>query len=281
MAPPLGRRNLIQPSPAALLDFYGAKFRNELMLQFAYRGALVIWLFGLVLQPLVSLVVWTTVAESRGGSAGGFTAPEYAGYFIAVMVVNQLTFTWIAWTYEWRVRTGVFSAFLLRPMHPIHNDLVENLSFKAMTFVVLLPIAVVLSIGFDAALRPSPGQALAFLPALLLAMGLRFFVEWTVAMAAFWFTRLDAILRVFGSLSLFLTGMVAPLSLFPEPVQVIAGVLPFRWMVAFPVELLLGRLSVAEIALGLLMQMLWIALALALLTVVWRHAIRRYSVVGA
>ena len=95
-----GRESL---SPAALATYYAAKLRTELALQLAYRGAVLIWLLSLVMQPLIAIVVWTTVARSQGGSAGGFTEGEYAAYYIILMVVNQLTFSWHMWEMEWRV----------------------------------------------------------------------------------------------------------------------------------------------------------------------------------
>ena len=273
--------NLERPSPRALLSYYGAQFAVVFAVQLAYRGAVLIWLISLVTQPLISLVVWTTVARANGGSAGGITTGEYAAYFVAVMVVNQLTFTWHAWEFEWRVRTGYFSPILLRPIHPIHNDIAQNLTFKALTFVVLLPTAIGLAFAFGADFNPSPLDIIAVVPALLLAMGLRFFVEWSVALAAFWLTRTQAINQVFAVATFFLAGQAAPLALFPEPVQIIAAILPFRWMLAFPVELLLGGLSGTEILRGLLVQVVWIALALALMRALWARGVRRYSAVGA
>jgi ABC-2 type transport system permease protein len=273
--------DLERPSPRALLTYYGAQFAVEFANQLAYRGAVLIWLISLVTQPLISLVVWTTVARTNGGSAGGFSTGEYAAYFVAVMVVNQLTFTWHAWEFEWRIRTGYFSPILLRPIHPVHNDIAENLTFKALTFVVLLPTAIGLGIAFGADFDPSPWDLVAFAPVMILAMALRFLVEWTLALAAFWLTRTMSVNQVFGVAAFFLAGQAAPLALFPEPVQIIAAILPFRWMLAFPVELLLGRLSGAEIALGLLVQLVWIAIALALMRIVWARGVRRYSAVGA
>ena len=105
-----------------LLAVYRAKFRTEIALQFAYRAALLIWLLGLLLAPLVYLVVWSTVAGSQGGAVEGYTSRDFAAYFTVLMVVNQLTFTWHFFEFEWRVRHGFFSPLLLRPLHPIHND---------------------------------------------------------------------------------------------------------------------------------------------------------------
>src|SRR5262245_6994408 len=139
-----------------LIGIYRAKFATEIAVQFAYRGALVIWLLGFLLEPTIYLVVWTTVAESQGGSVGGFTAGEFAGYFIVLMIVNQLTFDWHAFFMEWRVRTGDLSPMLLRPVHPIHHDVAEKLTVKTPTLTVLGPAADLLALPVRAVLRPAP-----------------------------------------------------------------------------------------------------------------------------
>ena len=266
---------------AALLEVYRAKFRTEIALQFAYRGALLVWLLGLVVQPIVYLVVWTTVASSQGGSVGEFTARDFAAYFTVLMVVNQLTFTWHFFEFEWRIRNGFFSPLLLRPIHPIHSDAVENLTFKLLTLTVVLPVAVALVVAFRASFHTQPVHVVGFMLALALAMALRFVVEWTLALAAFWVTRVAAINEAYYVAMLFLSGQVAPLELFPAPVQFAATLLPFRWIVAFPVETLLGRLSATEILVGCAVQIAWIAFALLMLRAAWRAGMRRYSAVGA
>ena len=80
---------------------------------------------------------------------------------------------------------------------------------------------------------------------------------------------------------LFLSGQIAPLSLFPPAFQTVANIMPFRWMLGFPVELILGRLTPTEALIGLGAQALWIGLAFVLMRIVWRAGIRLYSAVGA
>jgi ABC-2 type transport system permease protein len=267
--------------PRALLGLYRAQFAVQLAAQMQYRVMLVIWLIGLVLQPLMYLVVWATVARSQGGEAGGFTAGGFAAYFLVLMIVNQLTFTWVTEVTEFRVREGEFSPLLLRPVHPIHADLAENLTYKLLTLTLVFPIALLLGVSFGAELSPPGWAVAAFVPALGLAVALRFVADWLVALLAFWVTRMTGINQTYYVLTIFLTGQVAPLSLFPGPVRVVAAVLPFRWMVAFPVELLLGRLTAGEALVGFGAQAVWLAVLVAVLPRAWRAGVRRYSAVGA
>ena len=278
----------MQPTPPAhsftLRDYftlYAARFKIDFASMFAYRGAIAIWTLGLIFYPIVTLVVWTTVAESQGGSAGGFTTNEYAAYFVILMVVNHLTFIWHTWEMEWRIRTGWFSPILLRPVHPIHQDVTANLSFKALGLVAVIPSAIMLSFVFNAEFTASALDIVAFVPALVFAMALRFIFEWTLGLLAFWVTKSSAMLQLYGTLSFFLAGQIAPLALFPDSVRIVASILPFRWMLSFPVEVVLGQRSGQEMLVGFGVQLLWIGISLAALKFLWKHAIVRYSAVGA
>jgi ABC-2 type transport system permease protein len=199
-----------------------------------------------------------------------------------MMVVDHLTFIWHMWEFEYRIRNGTFSPLLLRPVHPIHHDVCENLTYKLVGLVGILPAAVVLGFVFGADLSATtPATVLAFLPAVLLAMVLRFVVEWCVALAAFWLTKVSAMNTVFFSLFTFLGGQFAPLSVLPGWAQTLAAWTPFPWTLAFPVEVLLGRRTGAELLLGYGAQLGWIVVAVLVLRLLWARATRRYSAVGA
>jgi ABC-2 type transport system permease protein len=262
-------------------DLYIQQLKTSLAAMLQYRAALVIWLIGNVLDPLIYLVVWSTVARSSGGIVGGFTTEDFAAYYIVLMLVNQATYTWIMYEFDYRVRQGSFSFALLRPVHPIHSDIADNLSSKVISLPVMLMAAAALAAAFRPAFRFTLWAVALFVPALLLAFLVRFLVEWTLALAAFWTTRVSAINQTYFVAALFLSGQMAPLSLLPFPVQAAAAVLPFRWTVGFPVELLLGRLSLSQALTGLAAQAAWLACALLLLRGVWRSALRMYSAVGS
>jgi ABC-2 type transport system permease protein len=266
---------------SGLIEIYRAHFRAYAALQLQYRVALVIWLLGMIVEPLMYLVVWKAVAEAGGGQVGGYSGQDFAAYFLVMMLVNHATFSWIMHEFEWRIRHGEFSPKLLRPMHPIHGDIADNITYKTLTFAVMAPAAVVLGLVFSPAFHTTWWAVVAFVPALALAFGVRFVGEWALALAAFWTTRVAAINQMYFAALLFLSGRMAPLTLFPEPVQALAAALPFRWILSFPVELLLGRLTATEALVGFGMQTLWLGLSLGILAALWRVGLRRYTAVGA
>jgi len=265
----------------ALADIYWVQFKTSLAVQFQYRAASLIWLIGRIVEPVMYLVVWSTVARAQGGSVGNFSVGDLSAYYIIFMIVNQLTFSWIMWEYEYRIKDGLLAGLLLRPLHPIHQDIADNLAYKVITTGGLLPVALLLTLAFHPTFHTTWWNALAFIPALILAFILRFTMDWTLAMAAFWTTRTSALNQFYFTLMFFLAGRLAPLDLFPSIVQQIGYLLPFRWMTYFPVEVALGRLSGPETLVGLGAQCVWIALSGGLLRVIWNAGVKQFSAVGS
>jgi ABC-2 type transport system permease protein len=77
----------------------------------------------------------------------------------------------------------------------------------------------------------------------------------------------------------FLSGLVAPLDTFPEPIHRLALLTPFPLVIDFPARLLAG--APVGLAAGYLVQLLWIGLLLPVVMLLWRLGVRRYGAMGA
>lgn len=260
---------------------YQAFLRIALLEQLQYRASGAIWMIGSVLEPVVFLVVWSTVAQAQGGSVAGFAPNDFAAYYVVLLIVNHLTFTWVMHDFQFRIQFGQLSFALLRPVHPIHEDVAANLAYKLVMMVVMVPALVILVVAFRPHFAPVAWSIACFVPALVLAFALRFLFEWTLALAAFWTTRISAINQIYFSLQMFLAGRVAPIALLPLWLRDTAHDLPFYYMVGFPVELALGRLTPAAVVSGFVTQLIWLTVVALLIAVVWRRAAAHFSAVGS
>ena len=263
-----------------LRQLYAAFLRVAIAIELQYRASSVIWLLGIVVEPVIYLAVWSAAARAQGGEIGGFGPREFAAYYLVLTLVNQITQGWHMWEFQYRVQQGQFAFLLLRPVHPIHGDLAENLAHKLVMQVALLPMLGALALVFEPRFAVEPWALALFLPALALAFALRFVVEWTLALACFWTTRIQAVNQAYFAVLFFLSGRVAPLALLPDWMRALADALPFRFMIAFPVELGLGKLSRAESLEGLAFQTVWLAAGSLLLAALWPRALRRFGSVG-
>lgn len=169
---------------------------------------------------------------------------------------------------------------LLRPVHPMHADLAEVNSQKLSSVIILVVIAVAVGWAFGARLNPPIWSALAFFPALFMAGLLRFFFQYTLSAAAFWTDKVDGIWSTYWTLQTFFSGILAPLTLLPLPLQRLGALMPFQWIFGFPVDLMLGRLSASEAVVAFAIQFGWTLGSLLLLRLIWHLGIKRYGAWG-
>jgi ABC-2 type transport system permease protein len=274
-----------QPGPIVglvrgYLAYYLTAMRIAIATQFQYRVANYFYMIGMVAEPVIYLVVWSTIARQQGGEVGGFTPGQFAAYYIVWTLVRNMNIIFTPYGWEERIRTGELSGMLLRPMHPIHNDLGFFAGWKFVVIILWLPIALVLSLLFQPDLNPRPIDVLVFAVAIWGAYLIRSVNYWILGMVTFWTTRVGPIFELVITAELLLSGRLVPLSLMPDWAQSLANVLPFKWTFGFPIEALVGRLPEGELLGGLAMQALWIAIGAIGVRVLWPFAIRRYGAVG-
>jgi ABC-2 type transport system permease protein len=253
----------------------------------AYRAEFLVWILT-TNMPLVMLALWHAVAAD--GPVGRFGQAEFTSYFLGVLAVRLLTSNWAAWQMSMEIRDGTLSAKLLRPVHPIYAYAAEHLAAVPMRAVVVSPIVALLFttswkslLGHDARLAPI------LVAALLGAWLLTFFMMVLLGSLAFF---IDSSIGVFelwiGVYSIF-SGYLIPLEAMTSAptgqwvgrwILAAAEVLPFRFMLAFPVEVLVGLLTPAQAVHLLAAQWLYVVAAFVGALSVWRAGVRRFSAFG-
>lgn len=263
-----------------LLDYYWTVMKTAVMTQFQYRTANYFYMVGMVAEPVIYLVVWSTIAAAQGGSVGGYTPGAFAAYYIVWTLVRNMNIVFTPYAWEWRIQHGELSAALLRPIHPLHTDLAYFAGWKLVVIVLWLPLAAALALLFRPTLHPSLPGVLTFALAIWGAYLIRTMLLWALGMLTFWTTRVGAIYELFFAAELLLSGRLVPMSLLPDWARRIADFLPFQWTFGFPIEALVGQLTPAQLLAGLGMQLLWVAIGLAGVLLIWRQGLRAFTAVG-
>lgn len=241
-----------------------------------YRAELLLW----VLSGSLPLILMGSWMQAAGSGQFGLSATDFARYFLAVFLVRQFTVVWVIWEFEREIVEGRLSFRLLQPIDPVWHHFMSHFAerFARLPFAVIL-IGLFFWLYPQALWVPNPvGFALALL-GVGLAFALRFLMQYTLAMFAFWTERASALEQFWFLFYLFLSGMIAPLEVFPPLMREIALWTPFPYLIYFPASLLVGL--PVDLGRSLLIMAGWIAVFYGASRWLWRRGLRQYSGMGA
>lgn len=263
-----------------LVDFYITRAKLAVVSQFQYRVANYFYMIGMIAEPVIYLVVWSTIARAQGGSVDGYTPGQFAAYYIVWTLVRNMNIVFTPYGWEWRIRQGQLAGELLRPIHPLHGDISYFIGWKVVVIVLWLPLAAILSLVFKPEIHPTLLGVGVFFIAIWGAYLIRTMLLSLLGLITFWTTRVGAIFELYFAVELVLSGRLVPLALMPAWVQRIANLLPFRYAFGFPIEALVGNLQTGDLITGVGMQLLWILVGAVSVSYLWRYAIKQFSSVG-
>jgi ABC-2 type transport system permease protein len=158
---------------------------------------------------------------------------------------------------------------------------VDNWSAMPLRLAVALPVAVIALAVLGAEQLPADAR---LWPIWLVAMAgawlITFFTNVAVGSLAFYLGSSVKVMEVWLALYFVLSGYTIPVEVFPEGARALVDVLPFRFQIGYPVELLTGAKDVGW-ALGMLgQQWAWVLVTFALAVFAWRRGVRRFEAYG-
>ncbi|MBD2312328.1 ABC-2 family transporter protein [Desertifilum sp. FACHB-1129] len=241
-----------------------------------YRAELLLWALSGSL-PLILMGVWVQAAQE---GTFGLSPLDFIRYFLAVFMVRQFTVVWVIWEFEKEVIQGKLSPLLLQPIDPVWRHVAAHLGERVARLPFALGLLILFFVLYPQALwLPPLRNIILFLVSVAIAFALRFLMQYTFALLAFWTERASAIEQFWFFIYLFLSGIVAPLDVFPPTVRLVVEWTPFPYLVYFPAALLVGLpvnlLQASAVIVG------WGSLFFVLNRWLWRKGLKHYSGMGA
>ncbi|MGH3496744.1 MAG: ABC transporter permease [Nocardioidaceae bacterium] len=218
--------------------------------------------------------------------------PHLGGYGVA----EALTYVWVAQGLimptglfgavmvqdaAQRVRTGAVAIDLYRPTRLLGWRLAEDLGRAAYHLLTrgLMP-AVVGLLLFHLAIPERGITYVWFAVSMVLAVVVGFGLRYLVGLIAFWVIDIQGYVTLLFASSMFFSGMVLPLVVFPGWLGTAADLLPFRCLIQIPNDVLLSDHTGTAIAPLLGVQLVWSAVLLLSGRLVTDLAVRKVVVQG-
>jgi ABC-2 type transport system permease protein len=241
-----------------------------------YRAEIFLWALSGSL-PIILMGVWI---QAAGKANFGLDSIQFAQYFFCVFLVRQFTTVWVIWDFEKEVVEGTLSFHLLQPLDPVWHHLGRHIAEK----VTRLPLVFFLTALFfclypQSFWIPNLERCFMFIIATIVAFFVRFIIQYTLAMFSFWTERATALEQFWHLFYIFLSGMIAPLEVFPPVVKTIILWTPFPYFVHFPAVLLAGL--PVNFWQGILVILGWGIIFFYINRWLWRRGLKQYSGMGA
>ncbi|MFC4530663.1 ABC transporter permease [Sphaerisporangium dianthi] len=216
--------------------------------------------------------------EARPGLAGYDVVDAVTFCFLTQALIGPMEVFGGGIQLGQRVRTGDIALDLVRPASLQMWTLADDLGRAAFMFIgrSLLPTL------FGAALFGVrfPGHAAtwaAFLASAILGVVVSFGLRYLVALSSCWILDDRGVQSLSLVMTMFFSGMILPLVLFPGWLGTLAQALPWAAMVQVPADVFLGKRDVLG---ALAFQAAWVAALLALGAAVTRTARRKVVIQG-
>jgi ABC-2 type transport system permease protein len=179
-----------------------------------------------------------------------------------------------------RITTGDVIVDLQRPCD--HQAWWAGVSYGKAAYYVLfrgVPPFLIGALVFDLRV-PSPGDALAFMVSVTLAVGVAFGWRYLLQLTAFWLLDVRGANQLGWLAAQFLSGAFLPIVFFPLWLETVCRILPFASMLQLPVEVWLGQYDAAELPLVFAVQAAWVLILVLAGRHVMSRAVRRVVVQG-
>ncbi len=263
------------------LKAHVAILKAYLKIMLTYRGMMILHLFRVVLMPLVIAAAWLSIEKADGNP---YENSDYLLYYLLVPLVMNLTNSRSVFRFPVSVRDGTLSRELIKPYPPLMNIVIESFTNNLQMLLYLVPFTLISVFVFQSHFDFS-FLSYKLVPISILAIFFgaltRLLISGSIALTGFWLedvTTLNLLLN--GSIWALLGGMIIPVATFPEKIRQIAELLPYRYMLSFPIEIFSGRLTTLAIYKGFAVMFFWIIIFSFTARFIWKRGIKIYSAYG-
>ncbi len=258
---------------------YLAVLRVSAANNLAYISEVLFRAIFLLVFIFVFLQLWTVTYAAKGvHELGGYTINNIIWY-VATTEIIALSLPPLNRQIDQEVRSGQLAYLLGRPCSYVLYRFAQYLGERLVRLAINIPSALILAWIFVGPPPVSLISALAWLPALLLALIIDYIVYLSIGLLSFWTEDTMPFFFVVNRLAIILGGVLAPLAVLPQPIRGIAQVLPFSAVYYDPASTLV-HFDISAFGWTLLQQSLTLLVVGAILFVVWTLATRRVNING-
>lgn len=251
-------------------------FSKELV----YREQLLVWIIADIIKIVGLCFVWVASSSLNDNVSQAYVV----SYYLLIMLVSKFT---TDYTMEFGVRDiiqGRFSNLLIKPYNYLIEYLGTNIGGNILRVIIFVP-GFVLGVYFANKyglwiVDFNPYNIFLAMIAICIGFFLNFLLGSTIALIAIYIKEMDAIRTFYYNIASLLSGEFIPIVFLPMWGAFVLHILPFRYTLSFPVEIILGNLNHYELTTGFVTSVIWIGVMFLIYKLVYSISKKKYEAEG-
>jgi ABC-2 type transport system permease protein len=244
--------------------------RNTWEEVFTYRLDFIIWRVRTVIFILSLFFLWQAVIP-QGTSLFGYDQKSMLTYILGTALVGAIVLSNRSYTIGENINSGDLSNFLIKPMNYFAYWFSKDIGDKLTNIIFSIAELSLIYLIFKPPvyIQQNINNIFFFVLAASLAVILYF---WS---PDYWAPRF-----IFWIVIEFFAGAYFPLDILPSLIYKIFELLPFTYLIYFPIKIYLGQLAFPEIVKGIFIMSVWIGILFFVVNFVWRKGLKAYTAQG-
>jgi ABC-2 type transport system permease protein len=245
----------------------------------AYRIDYVAGIANIIFAIVVNVILWQTLY--KGQNLENSIQHKMMITYIILSIIFQTVFIMDEFIIENKMRDGSIIHYFIKPMsfrfYVFANTLGKTI-FNIL--MILLPAVIIIKLLYGILLPYSLSYFLYFILAIVLGYMVLYnlnFIFWTFSLE---FMTSWGLITLKNALIVVLSGALIPLWLMPDNIAKIVQYLPFQSIYYFPLTIYLGIIPEDQIFKGIIIQLAWIILFIAVGHFAWRKSVKGIVVQG-
>jgi viologen exporter family transport system permease protein len=258
---------------------YAAIIRVSIANNLAYVMEVVFRALLLIVLVFVLGQLWTTTYTNRGiTTLDGFSISDMVWYLVIAETI-AMSLPQLTRRIDQDVRSGQLAYLLGRPCNYVFYNFAQYLGERLVRLTMNGIVGAIVALVFVGLPHFTWMGIVAWPLVTFFALSIDFVAYFSIGLLAFWTEETSSFAFIFSRLTLVLGGVLAPITIFPEPLRSIALILPFSTILYGPSRTLV-HFEADQFMFLVLRQLITLAIGGVILLAVYQVAIRRVNING-
>jgi ABC-2 type transport system permease protein len=254
---------------------------NSFSQYIAYRLNFFLWRVRTVISILITYYLWLSVYQ-QNTLLFGYEKQQMITYVLFISTISAIVLSSQTQRVAQDINDGNLSKYLLHPINYIWFVFTQDVADKCINTVC----SVVELIFLFVLLRPQlyiQQNILTWIQvgiSIFFATLIYFFINMLLSFIGFWSRESWAPKFIFSILIVFLAGLYFPIDIYPAVMVFIMRILPFSYLIYFPMKIYLGQIPFWQVIIGYGIECMWCLILYYWVKQVWKKGLRLYTAEG-